>query len=67
MSDSVFIDQLQTKLKPLNDLIDELHDIGLQSYIELPTIVVVGEQSTGIYFLFSFSIIKTLPLNLFLF
>jgi Predicted GTPase len=38
---------LYDNLRKLITLIDELRDVGLQQYIELPRIVVVGSQSAG--------------------
>lgn len=53
MSDraAVFIDELSEKIRPLIALVEELHSIDLESVgnIKLQSIVVVGEQSTGMY------------------
>ena len=47
---SVFVDELSEKLKPLNDLVEELEGIGLESLdIKLPSIASVGDQSSGTF------------------
>jgi hypothetical protein len=38
---------IQKKLRPLIDLIDELRENGVSHFISLPSIVVVGDQSSG--------------------
>lgn len=38
---------LYENLRKLINIIDELRDVGLQQYIELPRIAVVGGQSAG--------------------
>jgi hypothetical protein len=38
---------LYENLRKLINVIDELRDVGLQDYIELPRIAVVGTQSAG--------------------
>jgi hypothetical protein len=43
----VFVEELTERIRPLNNLMYELQSIGLDSYIRLPQIAVVGEQSTG--------------------
>eukprot|EP00026_Physarum_polycephalum_P003925 Phypoly_transcript_03942.p1 GENE.Phypoly_transcript_03942~~Phypoly_transcript_03942.p1 ORF type:complete len:648 (+),score=93.92 Phypoly_transcript_03942:279-2222(+) len=45
---AVFVEQLSEKLKPLNELKEELEGIGLESLdIKLPSIASVGDQSAG--------------------
>lgn len=46
---TVFVEELSQRLRPLNDLVEELQAIGLDFYIKLPSIAVVGEQSTGFF------------------
>lgn len=43
-----FSAQLYNNLRPLNELLSNLQQVGIEKYIELPRIVVVGEQSAGI-------------------
>jgi interferon-induced GTP-binding protein Mx1 len=38
---------IQKKLRPMIDLVDELRENGVNHYISLPSIVVVGDQSSG--------------------
>jgi predicted ABC-type transport system involved in lysophospholipase L1 biosynthesis ATPase subunit len=38
---------LYENLRKLINIIDELRDVGLQQYINLPRIAVVGSQSAG--------------------
>lgn len=46
--ESVFIQDLAAAVRPLNDVVDNLRAIGLQKMVDIPTIAVVGEQSTGL-------------------
>jgi dynamin 1-like protein len=34
-------------MKTLISVVDKLHDLGLQNYIKLPRIAVIGQQSAG--------------------
>lgn len=45
---------IQKKLRPMIDLIDELRENGVNSYISLPSIVVVGDQSRYFQILLNF-------------
>ncbi len=45
----VFITELSRKLRPLIQVIEDLQASGLEAYISLPRIAVVGEQSAGIF------------------
>jgi len=42
-----FSAQLEKQMRPLNDLMNDLRDVGIEKFIELPRIAVVGEQSAG--------------------
>jgi GTPase SAR1 family protein len=42
-----FIGELSSKIKPLLNTLENLTKCGLQKYLELPRIAVVGAQSTG--------------------
>jgi dynamin 1-like protein len=39
--------QLFQQLRKLINIVDELRDVGLQQYINLPRIAVLGSQSSG--------------------
>ncbi len=39
--------QLYDNLKQLIQVVDDLRDVGLQQYIDLPRIVAIGSQSSG--------------------
>ena len=39
--------RLFNNLKPMIQVIDDLRDVGLQQYIDLPRIVAIGSQSSG--------------------
>uniref|UniRef100_A0A6Q2X3S6 Interferon-induced GTP-binding protein Mx n=1 Tax=Esox lucius TaxID=8010 RepID=A0A6Q2X3S6_ESOLU len=43
----MFQDQLKEKVRPLIDLIDEMRYLGIEKQLNLPAIVVVGDQSSG--------------------
>ncbi|XP_057183750.1 interferon-induced GTP-binding protein Mx-like [Triplophysa rosa] len=43
----VFHDHLEERIRPFIDLIDTLRSIGVQKELALPTIVVIGDQSSG--------------------
>uniref|UniRef100_A0A673WN11 Dynamin N-terminal domain-containing protein n=1 Tax=Salmo trutta TaxID=8032 RepID=A0A673WN11_SALTR len=40
-------DQLAEKVRPFIDLIDDMRSIGIDKELPLPTIAVVGDQSSG--------------------
>uniref|UniRef100_A0A8C7LLW4 Uncharacterized protein n=2 Tax=Oncorhynchus mykiss TaxID=8022 RepID=A0A8C7LLW4_ONCMY len=44
---SMFQDQLAEKVRPFIDLIDDMRSIGIDKELPLPTIAVVGDQSSG--------------------
>ncbi|XP_031657302.1 interferon-induced GTP-binding protein Mx2 [Oncorhynchus kisutch] len=44
---SMFQDQLAEKVRPFIDLIDYMRSIGIDKELPLPTIAVVGDQSSG--------------------
>lgn len=46
-SDEVALQQLQTQHKDLLDDIDKLRSQGLERYVELPQLIVCGDQSSG--------------------
>uniref|UniRef100_A0A4W5REX7 Interferon-induced GTP-binding protein Mx n=1 Tax=Hucho hucho TaxID=62062 RepID=A0A4W5REX7_9TELE len=43
----MFQDQLAEKVRPFIDLIDDMRSIGIDKELPLPTIAVVGDQSSG--------------------
>uniref|UniRef100_A0A4W5L5D2 Dynamin-type G domain-containing protein n=1 Tax=Hucho hucho TaxID=62062 RepID=A0A4W5L5D2_9TELE len=43
----MFQDQLAEKVRPFIDLIDYMRSIGIDKELPLPTIAVVGDQSSG--------------------
>ncbi|XP_071210492.1 interferon-induced GTP-binding protein Mx2-like [Salvelinus alpinus] len=43
----MFQDQLAKKVRPFIDLIDDMRSIGIEKELPLPTIAVVGDQSSG--------------------
>ncbi|XP_057182161.1 interferon-induced GTP-binding protein Mx-like [Triplophysa rosa] len=43
----VFHDHLEERIRPFIDLIDTLRSVGVQKELALPTIVVIGDQSSG--------------------
>lgn len=43
----VFNDHLEERIRPFIDLIDTLRSVGVQKELALPTIVVIGDQSSG--------------------
>ncbi|XP_014030093.2 interferon-induced GTP-binding protein Mx [Salmo salar] len=43
----MFQDQLAEKVRPFIDLVDDMRSIGIDKELPLPTIVVVGDQSSG--------------------
>ncbi|KAL0979900.1 hypothetical protein UPYG_G00191330 [Umbra pygmaea] len=43
----MFQDELQDKVRPFIDLIDDMRYLGIEEEMPLPTIVVVGDQSSG--------------------
>ncbi|KAJ8005561.1 hypothetical protein DPEC_G00119220 [Dallia pectoralis] len=43
----MFQDQLKEKVRPLINLIDDMRSLGIGEELNLPTIVVVGDQSSG--------------------
>ncbi|KAJ8005563.1 hypothetical protein DPEC_G00119240 [Dallia pectoralis] len=43
----MFQDQLQKKVRPFIDLIDDMRSLGIDKELNLPAIVVVGDQSSG--------------------
>nr|XP_014030089.1 unnamed protein product [Salmo salar] len=44
---SMFQDQLAEKVRPFIDLVDNMRSIGIDKELPLPTIAVVGDQSSG--------------------
>lgn len=42
-----FSDRLYKAIRPLIELMTNLQEVGIEKYIELPRIAVVGEQSAG--------------------
>uniref|UniRef100_A0A8C7NCX0 Uncharacterized protein n=1 Tax=Oncorhynchus mykiss TaxID=8022 RepID=A0A8C7NCX0_ONCMY len=47
MTPSMFQDQLAKKVRPFIELIDYLRSIGIEKELPLPSIAVVGDQSSG--------------------
>uniref|UniRef100_A0A6Q2XCB3 Uncharacterized protein n=1 Tax=Esox lucius TaxID=8010 RepID=A0A6Q2XCB3_ESOLU len=47
LGEVMFQDQLKEKVRPLIDLIDEMRYLGIEKQLNLPAIVVVGDQSSG--------------------